>query len=316
MSEMATETRPRMSRREAERLRREYAYILDLATPQNDPDGSVRDFFQRLRSFIRDGSNGDPKTIKAWFDREVRKVAPLAGLTGDQIDAALEDVQPDKAADVQRELEKIRLDVTDVAERLFGSTQGIDLEGIVNEARRNGWDQQDIENRLRRDLTSQLESGANLMGDAGTYQTQLMAWARQNGIGIDDATAARYVANMTLGVQSFEDAKQDLRETYLIGAFPAWEDKIRQGFDPWQISSPYRSAAAALLELDPEQVGLDDPLVKMGLQSTGADGKPRIMPLYEFEQQVRNDPRWQTTDNAYRAYTRVGTDLLRMFGFR
>lgn len=315
MSETTPET-SRMSVAEANELRRQYAYILDLATPQNDPDGSVRDFFKRLRKFIRDGSGGDPARIKTWFDTEVRKVAPLAGLTGDQIDAALEDVQPDKAADVQRELEKVRLDVSAVARDLGVDTTRINLDAIVDEARRNGWDRQDIQNRLEQDVTAQLESGANLMGSAGDFQTQLMQWARQNGIMIDASTAARYVANMAIGAQTFEDAKQDLRETYLIGAYPAWEDKIRKGFDPWQISSPYRSAAAALLELDPDDVGLDDPLVKMGLQSTGADGKPRIMPLYEFEQQVRNDSRWQTTDNAYQTYTRVGTDLLRMFGFR
>ena len=316
MSEMTPEIPERLTVREAERLRREYAYILNLATPENDPDGTVRDFFKRLRRFIRTQSDGKPANIKAWFDQEVRKVAPLAGLTASQIDAALEDAQPDKAADVQRELEKIRLDVRTIVERLGVDAGKIDFEGIVNEARRNGWDQQDIENRLRRDLGDQLQSGRNMMGDAGSFQTDLMTWAQRNGIGIDPSTAAKYVANMTLGIQSLEDAKQDIRETYLIGAYPAWEDKIRAGFDPWQISSPYRSTVANLLELDPEQVSLSDNLVKAGLQSTGADGKPRIMPLYEFEQQVRNDPRWQQTDNAYEAYTRVGQDLLRMFGFR
>jgi hypothetical protein len=206
--------------------------------------------------------------------------------------------------------------VRQVAERLGVDASQIDFEAIVDEARRNLWDVQDIENRLRSDLQSQLESGANLMGNAGTFQTQLMEWARQNGLTIDDATAAKYVMNMSLGIQSIEDAKQDLRETYLIGAYPAWEEKIRAGFDPWQISSPYRTAVANLLELDPNNIGLDEPLVKQGLQSIGADGKPRVMPLYEFEKIVRDDPRWQKTDNAYQLYTRAGTNLLQMFGFR
>jgi len=304
----------RLDSAEVTRLREEYNYLLDLAA--DDPSGSIVDFWTRLRKFIRDGSNGDPAAIKTWVDREIRKVEALAGLTGDQIDAALEDVQPDKAPDVARELDKVRLDVRQVAERLGVDASQIDFEAIVDEARRNLWDVQDIENRLRSDLQSQLESGANLMGNAGTFQTQLMEWARQNGLTIDDATAAKYVMNMSLGIQSIEDAKQDLRETYLIGAYPAWEEKIRAGFDPWQISSPYRTAVANLLELDPNNIGLDEPLVKQGLQSIGADGKPRVMPLYEFEKIVRDDPRWQKTDNAYQLYTRAGTNLLQMFGFR
>jgi hypothetical protein len=314
MSEMATEAPQQLDSAEVTRLREEYNYLLDLAA--DDPSGSIVDFWTRLRKFIRDGSNGDPAAIKTWVDREIRKVEALAGLTGDQIDAALEDVQPDKAPDVARELDKVRLDVRQVAERLGVDASQIDFEAIVDEARRNLWDVQDIENRLRSDLQSQLESGANLMGNAGTFQTQLMEWARQNGLTIDDATAAKYVMNMSLGIQSIEDAKQDLRETYLIGAYPAWEEKIRAGFDPWQISSPYRTAVANLLELDPNNIGLDEPLVKQGLQSIGADGKPRVMPLYEFEKIVRDDPRWQKTDNAYQLYTRAGTNLLQMFGFR
>jgi len=285
MSEMATEAPQQLDSAEVTRLREEYNYLLDLAA--DDPSGSIVDFWTRLRKFIRDGSNGDPAAIKTWVDREIRKVEALAGLTGDQIDAALEDVQPDKAPDVARELDKVRLDVRQVAERLGVDASQIDFEAIVDEARRNLWDVQDIENRLRSDLQSQLESGANLMGNAGTFQTQLMEWARQNGLTIDDATAAKYVMNMSLGIQSIEDAKQDLRETYLIGAYPAWEEKIRAGFDPWQISSPYRTAVANLLELDPNNIGLDEPLVKQGLQSIGADGKPRVLPLYEFEKIVR-----------------------------
>jgi len=249
-------------------------------------------------------------------DREIRKVEALAGLTGDQIDAALEDVQPDKAPDVARELDKVRLDVRQVAERLSVDVSQIDFEAIVDEARRNGWDTQDIENRLRGELQTQAESGANLMGAAGDAQTALMEWAQQNGLSIDPTTAAQYVLNIGLGNQTLDDAKRDLRETYLIGAYPAWADKIREGFDPWQISSPYRTAVANLLELDPNNITLDEPLVKQGLQSIGADGQPRVMPLYEFEKVVRDDPRWQKTDNAYQLYTRAGTDLLRMFGFR
>jgi hypothetical protein len=314
MSEMATEAPQRLEAAEVTRLRAEYNYLLDLAA--NDPTGSIKKFWTRLRTFIRDGSNGDPAAIKTWVDREIRKVEAFAGLTGAQIDAALEDVQPDKAPDVARELDKIRLDVRQVAERLSVDVSQIDFEAIVDEARRNGWDTQDIENRLRRELQTQAESGANLMGAAGDAQTALMEWAQQNGLSIDPTTAAQYVMNIGLGNQTLDDAKRDLRETYLIGAYPAWADKIREGFDPWQISSPYRTAVANLLELDPNNITLDEPLVKQGLQAIGADGKPRVLPLYEFEKIVRDDPRWQKTDNAYQLYTRAGTDLLRMFGFR
>ena len=314
MSEMAAETPERLTWQEVQALRSKYERILAYA--ENDPTGSIKKFWTDLRKFIRDQSNGDPKAITTWVSTNIRGVEAFQDMNFAQLDNLVEDIQPDKTADVEREYEKVRLDVTDIAERIGAPLSQERLAEVVDQARRNLWDAQDIENALRGDLSRALESGENLMGDAGTYQTTLMQWANLNGIGIDASTAAKYVANMTLGVQSLDDVKQDLRETYLIGAYPAWSEKIRQGFDPWQISSPYRTSVAKLLELDPDQVGLDDPLVKMGLQSTGNDGQPRVVPLYEFEQQVRNDPRWQKTDNAYQTYTRVGSDLLRMFGFR
>jgi len=39
------------------------------------------------------------------------------------------------------------------------------------------------------------------------------------------------------------------------------------------------------------------------------------MPLGMFKQQLRNDPRWQYTENARNAYLDFGTELLRQFGY-
>jgi hypothetical protein len=71
-----------------------------------------------------------------------------------------------------------------------------------------------------------------------------------------------------------------------------------------------------LLEIEPDDISFDDPLLQRGLQGVGPDGKPSVVPLYDFQRQVREDPRWQYTDNAYATYTDVGTKLLQMFGFR
>jgi hypothetical protein len=86
--------------------------------------------------------------------------------------------------------------------------------------------------------------------------------------------------------------------------------------DPADIAAPYKQRMARLLEVDENEIDLNDQLLQRGMQGVGADGKPSVVPLYSFEKQVREDPRWQYTDNAYETYTRVGTDLLRMFGFR
>jgi hypothetical protein len=82
------------------------------------------------------------------------------------------------------------------------------------------------------------------------------------------------------------------------------------------LAAPYVSTAERLLEVGEGTLGFDDPIIKAGMQSTDSNGQPRVLPLYEYERMVRDDPRWDYTNNAYATYTKVGTDLLRMFGFR
>jgi hypothetical protein len=54
----------------------------------------------------------------------------------------------------------------------------------------------------------------------------------------------------------------------------------------------------------------------MGLQGVGSDGKPGVVPMYEFKKMVRKDERWDATDNALDEYTSAGMNILQMFGLR
>lgn len=153
-------------------------------------------------------------------------------------------------------------------------------------------------------------------GAAGQVQNGLREWGRRNGIDLSQTMIDQYVRQIQAGDTTEQDVLTDLRRTYLAGAYPAWADRIEAGQDIYDISQPYRQRIAQLLEIDEEQVTLSDQLLQRGLQGVGADGKPRVTPLYEFEQEIRKDPRWEFTDNAYDVYSRVGENLLRTFGFR
>jgi hypothetical protein len=39
------------------------------------------------------------------------------------------------------------------------------------------------------------------------------------------------------------------------------------------------------------------------------------MPLWEFKQQVRKDPRWLSTDQAVGTYNNIGVQIAKDFGF-
>jgi len=66
------------------------------------------------------------------------------------------------------------------------------------------------------------------------------------------------------------------------------------------------------LELDPDSVDFSDPMLRKAMQYT-LDGKPAVMPLWQWEQELRKDARWQYTDQArestYNAIYQVKTDM-------
>lgn len=206
----------------------------------------------------------------------------------------------------------------------WSATRGIEIpadkiDELARDATRNKWADDDVqlEKNLSIFIGRAVEAGRrDLRGTAGDFQTDLLSWAKKNGITLSDSAAAQYIERLTFNRQTLDDAKQEIRNTYMLGAYPAWAEQIKNGLDPDSIVSPYRSAASTLLEIPEEQLSWDDNIIKKAMQGVGPDGKPGVVPLWEYERMVRQDPRWQKTDNAYRTYTDVGTAILRTFGFR
>lgn len=188
-----------------------------------------------------------------------------------------------------------------------------DARFLAEQSRFNGWDEAQTKQALSAQLQKAAGSGSDLTGVAGNAENALLDWASRNGLSLSRESVAKYVARMTFNRQSLEDVKADLRRTYLAGSYPAWADKINQGYDPADIFEPYVNDIRQVLEDD--NIGLSDPLMQSITQRVGADGKPVATPLYEARQMARQDARWQKTDNAYATYANVAQNLLRTFGF-
>ena len=67
-------------------------------------------------------------------------------------------------------------------------------------------------------------------------------------------------------------------------------DRINAGYTVKQIADPYIQSQARLLELNPDSIGLSDPSIQQALMSKDQSGKPAAMSVWEYEQQLRNDP--------------------------
>jgi hypothetical protein len=199
----------------------------------------------------------------------------------------------------------------DMANEMGAQADDAALMAVAKNARRLGWNASQQRNALANLVTA---TSGDYEGQAGSNQDDLAQWAESNGISMSTSMVDSYVRQLATGSTNIDEIKSDIRRTYMAGAFPAWADKINAGMDIADIAAPYKATMAQLLETDDATLSLNDPIMMQGLQSVGPDGKPRVMPLYEFQQKVRSDPRWQTTDNAYATYTNVASGILRTFG--
>ncbi len=293
---------------------KEYLANLGFAMELIKSDPSLREWIQRVRKYMDENDGRTPTSYALdemkegidWFER----------FNALQEEARMQQADPRREADWKRSLEIEQQKVRLLAQQAGAPLSDEDIKTIALDARLDGLTDLEIQQRMQPFIETAIVEGADLGGSAANFEREIVQWSRRNGLTLTGQTVARYVQAGVEGRSSIEDIKNDLRRTYLIGQYPGWADRIEQGYDPADIVQPYRERMANLLEIDDMDIDLNDNLLQRGMQSVGQDGKPRVMPLYEFEQEVRKDPRWQKTNNAYESYSRLADQVLSMFGLR
>ena len=133
-----------------------------------------------------------------------------------------------------------------------------------------------------------------------------------------EADWARLTAQQILNPNS--DYDQDDAWNELIAEaeskYPVFAGRLSKDRSVRDLASGYIGELSQMLELrDPSSVDLNDPLLKRAFTSLDEKNQPRLMPLWEFNQQIKKDERWQYTNNALNTYSSIGSDLARMMGF-
>lgn len=98
--------------------------------------------------------------------------------------------------------------------------------------------------------------------------------------------------------------------------YPVFQGKLSKDRSVRDVASGYIGQLARYLEInDPEMIDLDDPLLQKAFTNIDQSNNPSLMPLWQFNQEIKKDARWQYTTNALNTYSQIGSDLARMMGF-
>lgn len=157
---------------------------------------------------------------------------------------------------------------------------------------------------MTEDQVDQLIVKSGSMGKLGgsTMSTvsSLQSYANAYGVGNLLNTAYWDTKSTALfaGETTSDDIMNDIKNL-AASAYPAYADGIKNNVSLSALASNVTSTVANLLELDPDTVDFQNPLVKriMGYINP-TTGKQEIMPQWMVDKTVKSSPDWLYTNNA------------------
>ena len=170
-------------------------------------------------------------------------------------------------------------------------------------------------------LKSRTDGIHDISGEYGQVINQMRTLAGQYGYDVRDEGELRNWAGEVMGAgtgANTVDGWKSKMQSFAKVKYAAFADQIDAGQTVQDIAAPYVQAYREVLEQDPSK-GFLDPTIDRALQS-GAPSTPEqkvargAVPLWEFKEGLRRDPRWGQTANAREAVGGTLTALGKMFG--
>lgn len=150
-------------------------------------------------------------------------------------------------------------------------------------------------------------------GERSLITQSLQATAAANGLDLNANFNPKTVDSWVTRIQNGE--KEDIfsnliRQTAKVGMPDTVKKMLDEGIDLDTIYTPYKNLMASTLEINPNEIKLDDPTLRMAI------GPDKEIPIYDYQRALRQDPRWQYTNNARTTVSDAALKVLKDFGFQ
>jgi len=155
---------------------------------------------------------------------------------------------------------------------------------------------------------------ATIGGTGGANYRELLQTAYQNGISVSELPKVLGYQGMDQVLQAISAGEpvttfqQGMRNHVSAGQSDFVKNQLAQGVDLRTVAQPYITAAAEVLELQPDAIKVNDSTIQAGLQNGG-------MNIFDYKKLLKKDNRWQYTKNAEQDVSSATMRILRDFGF-
>lgn len=152
--------------------------------------------------------------------------------------------------------------------------------------------------------------GGVMWGEAGEAFDKMHEIAYMNGMRYSQDWYKKNAQSIASGKSTIETLEAQIRKA-AAGRFSAFGEQILAGQNAIDLAAPYIKTVSQLLELPETDVDLFDKHVYGAMNGSKAGAN---YPLWQFENDVRNDPRWRKTNNARESLMTVARQVAKDFG--
>jgi len=174
-----------------------------------------------------------------------------------------------------------------------------------------GWDSGVLNQLLANKLDiGHYEDGREIGGAAET-RNHMTTVAESYGQPVTDSFLDQFTTSIQAGRDSLAGF-ESLMRARAKAHYPQFADQIDAGMTVRDVADPYIRTMANTLEMPETAVTLKDPYVSKALTVRNPDGSAGVQPLWQFERNLKDDPRYASTTqaktDAYQTLNKIGKD--------
>lgn len=188
-----------------------------------------------------------------------------------------------------------RQQIASVAHQMGAPVPGAAMAHLAEQALTMGWNDEQI----KAAVAPYVKAGKDGLYQSGaaSAQMQIRELASDYGFSLSPKQSGTWIKGIVTGQTTIEQVKQTIIQN-AMSKFPGLKDRLGTGETLEQIAAPYKDSYSKILEVNPETINLRDPMLQRALSTKDKDGKPTTKTVWQFEEDLRKDPRWLKTNNA------------------
>lgn len=222
-------------------------------------------------------------------------------------------------AEYKRRLAASRASVADAYLAMYGQAPNAALlNSMTNTAFGYGYSDAEVHDMIGKSFNVAQQMKNGIGGTLGEAERQIRTAIDDYGLDMGEPWIARQLNYVATGRTDATATANYLRQQ-AVSKYSAYKDQLEAGMTMKDIAEPFRQLMAKTLELSDKSINISDPTIQKALQNRSAakgkvPGKPEQMPLWAFESQLKNDKRWNGTQNAQDDIMSAGRKVLADWG--